>query len=211
MADFITAIFNNSGTILAIIVFYLLSLWLMFCLWIFMDSMRRYHNIFVAVLFTLLVFIFNFPALIFYLIIRPEDEAVAGANGSGVNVPLVNFVDQDGQIQMSINLKLGAQMSMTPDMNVNVDWDGNVPTTEYSSKSMGTSQVSSTPTKSSKASALSQRLNFFRSRAGESIKQAVDNSKKKVEDYSQNLNDDVEPMGMDAGSEKPGSSKKHRK
>ncbi|MDQ7021715.1 MAG: hypothetical protein Q9M91_07945 [Candidatus Dojkabacteria bacterium] len=101
--------------LLPMVLLYVGLMWLMFSAWVFFDSKKRFENIYISIAFFLLVLPFNFPALIFYLIIRPETEdemyhhlhgSESLSNESGMNVPVINFVDKEGNIDMSINLKI---------------------------------------------------------------------------------------------------------
>ncbi len=113
-------------TVLVLLFFYLGVLWLLFCFWVFLDSQRRYHKFYLAVFFFIVVLLFNFPALIFYFIIRPEkeEENVLYVNHdhelAGVNVPVVNFIGKDG-LELSLQIKINKTVE-NADMKVNVDW-----------------------------------------------------------------------------------------
>ncbi len=111
---------------------YIFIVWFMFAVWLLIDAYRRYENPFIAGAFFLLVLPLNFPALVFYLIIRPETEEEIIAHfghmdtspiEGGVNVPLVNFVGRKG-VEMGITLKISNNMlqSTANNMNINVDW-----------------------------------------------------------------------------------------
>jgi len=77
MADYILSLVKvneeiNYSTIVSLIVAYLFFMWFIICLWIFFDARKRYGSIFVSVGLFLFALVFNFPALIFYIMIRPE-------------------------------------------------------------------------------------------------------------------------------------------
>ncbi len=121
--------FVDYQSLLTLVAFYLVALWLMFCFWVVVDARKRYHNVLVAVMMGLLVFVFSFPALIFYLIIRPEEETQdvvysGAAMVAGANVPMVNFVGPDGEVQMSLNLHIHRQLDTAADMDIHVDLQG---------------------------------------------------------------------------------------
>ena len=113
-------------TVLVLLFVYLGVLWLLFCFWVFLDANKRYHRMSLAIFFALIVLLFNFPALIFYFIIRPEreDENVLYVNHdhelAGVNVPVVNFIGKDG-LELSLQIKINKTVE-NADMKVNVDW-----------------------------------------------------------------------------------------
>ncbi len=62
----------NYSLIITVIVSYLYFLWFVICIWVFTDGQRRYKTVIPSVLFTIFVFIFGPPALIFYVMVRPE-------------------------------------------------------------------------------------------------------------------------------------------
>jgi len=113
------------STVGKVILVYLVSLWAMFSLWVFVDARRRFDNNFYAAIFFLLVFIFNFPALIFYIIVRPENvEEYINSNDStlaGLNIPVANFVDQNGNLEFSLNIKLNSNSISSDSVKVNIE------------------------------------------------------------------------------------------
>lgn len=120
--------FINYQGVLIFLVLYFAAMWLMFCLWVFLDAFKRYNSLVMPVIFTLVVLPFNIPGFILYLIARPEEEYVGSHDHStafagGVEVPLVKYVGEDGKIKMAINLELDPNMVTTAsDMDVNVAW-----------------------------------------------------------------------------------------
>ena len=143
MFDVITKFLDSKidyQTIFAFIGIYLLALWLMFCFLVFMDANKRYKKPLVAVLMALLVFVFNFPALIFYLIVRPEIDEFADLaaydsmmqQSGGVQVPLVNFTGKNGEVTMSLNLSIHSQPASLADMVIDVGWDSANPNMKVS-------------------------------------------------------------------------------
>ena len=120
---------DDFSKIFLFVLIYLAVLWLMFSLWVFVDAQKRYKKSWIAVLMFLLVFLLNFPLLIFYLIIRPEKEdenvmylQTGESEFSGVDVPVVNFTGENG-VEMSLVIKFNKPSAVTnQDMKVNVDW-----------------------------------------------------------------------------------------
>lgn len=128
----------NYQVILVGIALYLASVWVMFSLWVFIDARKRFSNILVAILLSLFVLPFNLPGLIFYLIIRPEEDILAGDMAldgvmGGVSVPLVNYTGRDGEVVMSLNLQLSPRSNPNADMNINVGWNSGQETLTVSS------------------------------------------------------------------------------
>src|SRR5260221_789757 len=119
---------NDFNKVLAFLGIYLVLLWAAFCLWVFVDARKRYNNIFIAFLFFILVLILNFPVLIFYFVIRPENpednilylQSDQGIS-EGVNVPIINFVGEKG-VEMTFSLRINKHASHASDMKVNVDF-----------------------------------------------------------------------------------------
>jgi hypothetical protein len=176
MIDLITGFLDSKidyQTIFAIIGLYLLSLWLMFCLWVFVDANKRYNKPVMGLFMALLVFVFNFPALVFYLIIRPESDEFAdfanleGSSG-GVQVPLVNFVGENGEIQMSFNVQIQPQLQPKSDMVINVGWESDNSNMRLGSSAPRQAQQPSTPGQTNEA--FRKHWDAFRSKAKDQIK-----------------------------------------
>ncbi len=129
MEEFVSSIlsseldFNEVGKLFLI---WIAALWVVFCVWVFVDAKKRYKSSAWAFFFFFAVLILNFPALVLYLIIRPENEenhVIYLANEStssvtgGVNVPLINFTGEDGLVKLSLSL------SMSKGVNEDVQFD----------------------------------------------------------------------------------------
>ncbi len=114
---------------------YIAVMWLMFCGWVFIDARKKFKSVLVATLFTLFVLPLNIPGFILYLIVRPEHEewsdiAVLDNEGhqhhlGGVQVPIVHFTGDEGEVQMTFGLSINPKQitSTSPDMNIDVSWD----------------------------------------------------------------------------------------
>ncbi|MEI6886738.1 MAG: hypothetical protein WCK31_00710 [bacterium] len=63
---------SNWDMIFKVVLVFLIAFWLTICLWVFIDARSRYTKFIVAMLITLFTLIFNIPALIIYVILRPE-------------------------------------------------------------------------------------------------------------------------------------------
>lgn len=131
MIDFIAKLISGDGltTVLVMAAIYILILWLMFSFWVFVDARKRYKKTSIGIIFFFVVFIFNFPALIFYIVTRPEDENdflffhPDNLSNKGVNIPIVNFVGKDGKVNFSFELKINNTDVANPaDMSVDVNW-----------------------------------------------------------------------------------------
>lgn len=127
---------SNFQNVLTFVGIYLFLLWLSFCMWVFVDALKRFDNVFIATILFIVVLILNFPALIFYLVIRPdqdEDNILVLRDGygnsteGGVNVPLVNFIGEDGvaiSFQLKINKAAMASQALA-NMKIDVGFDDN--------------------------------------------------------------------------------------
>lgn len=106
---------NTSFDIGNYLIIYIISIWILFCIWVFVDASKRYKNWIIAVIMFFITLFFNFPGLLFYLIIRPEKEEDhilfigdnnLSYNQGGINVPIVNFKGDDGfEISLKISVK----------------------------------------------------------------------------------------------------------
>jgi len=133
--DAITSLLQiDFSKIFIFVAIYILVLWVLICVWVYNDAKKRYKTMHLALIFFLLALILNFPALIFYLIVRPEaeDEHVfymhsdeEASNLGGVNVPIVNFIGEDG-FKISLQLKVAnPKAEKDSNLDINLDWKSN--------------------------------------------------------------------------------------
>ena len=139
MIDFLVSILEaniNFQTVGAFILLYFFSIWVLLCFWVFIDAKRRYEKNPVAIFFFFVVLIFNFPGLIFYLIIRPDlnedhflylqnNEVISDSEKKGVEVPIVNFIGEDGSVNLSFQLRINKAVANNVQIGASVD--SNVP------------------------------------------------------------------------------------
>lgn len=135
MIDLIARLISGDGltTVLIAVGLYIGFLWLLFSFWVFIDAKRRYKKRSVAIVFFLVVLIFNFPALVFYLITRPEDEGefvvlpADQLHNRGVNIPIVNFIGKDGKVHFGFEMKIYTPelLESNPDMSIDINWNSN--------------------------------------------------------------------------------------
>lgn len=222
--------------ILTFVLIYLGIIWVLVSVWVFSDAKKRYDSMLLTIALFLVVLVFNFPALIFYLIIRPEheDEHVFYFHGNnemqeypGVNVPIVNFVGKDG-FKISLNMNIGnPENAVNSALDVNVDWksdDANMKISETKKAVVVTSPkvaeaVSATTQKAS------DRFKDVRSKFSSAFKRkpkVVDIGKveeaaktedkkvedKKVEDKKEEATQKDSPSKSPDGGEKKGEEKK---
>ncbi|GIW58933.1 MAG: hypothetical protein KatS3mg086_218 [Candidatus Dojkabacteria bacterium] len=117
----------NYRSLLLYILVYLGVLWFMFSAWVFVDAQKKFKNPFLALFFAIIVFLLNFPALIFYLIVRPENENEVlildsnNVSNSGINIPIINLKNGEETV-LTFEVKLN-QQALKPNLMVNVDVD----------------------------------------------------------------------------------------
>lgn len=113
--------------ILFVFVTYLLILWLLVPIWVYIDSKKKFHNNFISIVFALLVLPFNIPGVIFYIIIRPDDNSAGGSDDSGIiNIPIANFTSNKDEVIMGLEIKINGNLidkSRRNDINLNVSID----------------------------------------------------------------------------------------
>lgn len=125
------------------ILLYLLLLWLSVAIWIARDAHRRYDELRTAIIWAALVFVFNFPAMMFYFIARPDDGDEQGHGttlGGGVSVPLAEFKGESGQVALTFQLQINpseltaalAAGQKSPDLKVEMEWLRGVPASSSS-------------------------------------------------------------------------------
>jgi hypothetical protein len=135
MLDALTELLDvdlNFNVIFILIGVYLGFLWTIFSFWVLIDAQKRYQRHIISVPLFLFVLLFNFPALIFYLVTRPDFEETGLFNlannpsdhqsHGGVHVPLINFKGDEG-VELTLELKVSKkQLERPSDMQINVDW-----------------------------------------------------------------------------------------
>lgn len=130
MVDLIAKLISGDAitNVLILVGVYLGLIWLLFSFWVFIDAKKRYKKIGIAIIYFFVVLIFSFPALIFYLITRPEDDGefvllpAEHLGNRGVNIPVVNFIGKDGKVNLSFELRINSDV-VGEDMSINVDWN----------------------------------------------------------------------------------------
>lgn len=93
---------------------YLFTIWALFPIWVFIDAQKKYKSDIIAFIFFIFIFPLNIPGLIFYLIIRPEDEhdldvyktSITKSKKDNINIPLTHFIDEKGEIALTFNVTI---------------------------------------------------------------------------------------------------------
>lgn len=113
---------------ISICVAYFFIIWFIVCIWVFSDARRRYESTITCVLFFIFTILFGPPALIFYIMIRPEhtleEDYLINLALSGEKELKPIYFDGEHGFDISINLsvqpKSGAQDEHK--MNMSVQW-----------------------------------------------------------------------------------------
>ena len=133
MADYILDLLNANETvdysfILSAAAAYVLFMWLIVCIWVFFDAKKRYKSILMPFQFTVFSLLFNLPALIFYIIIRPEhtldEDYLLNLALSGEKQSKPIFFEGDKGFDISINLSVQPKENSDNKhkMDVDVSW-----------------------------------------------------------------------------------------
>lgn len=163
-------------------VIYTLLFWLVVCAWVGKDAFKRYSESTTAAVFWFLIgFIFGLPAIILYLLIRPEDIYQSGSYfGGGVNVPIANFVGADGEFLMGIQLKVNSSelTEQVRDMRLSIDWESIDPNKPITSGAV----VAEASEVSQKLNRLQRLINKFKRSSSQSKQQAAEQARKQAEE-----------------------------
>lgn len=62
----------NYSLIISVVVGYLFFVWFIICVWVYFDARKRFVSNFTSIAFAFFSLIFGPPALIFYIMVRPE-------------------------------------------------------------------------------------------------------------------------------------------
>jgi hypothetical protein len=118
----------NYAMIISFIAAYFLIIWLVICIWVFSDAKKRYPFVTSPVLFALFVLFFGPPALIFYIMIRPEhtleEEYLMDMALGGEKEARPIYFDGDKGFEISINFSVQPKASGDGKhkMKMNVEW-----------------------------------------------------------------------------------------
>jgi hypothetical protein len=114
--------------ILAGLGFYLLILWFLIPVWVYMDAKKKFNDR-LALVFFILTLPLNIPGLIFYIIIRPDEENSDSNDETVIGIPIVNFLSADQKdLVMSLELKINGNLIANDkkhDLKLDVSIDSN--------------------------------------------------------------------------------------
>ncbi len=123
--EFITVAFFLYATIL----------WILVPIWVFIDSKKKYNNSLISTALFFLILPLNIPGLLFYIIIRPDEEKSnslgeghLATNNSVINVPFLNFLDNDNNVVMSLDFSINNGVirdEMKKDIHLSMNIDSN--------------------------------------------------------------------------------------
>lgn len=134
MADYILDLLNanetiNYSIILSFIAAYIIFMWFIVSIWLFTDAKKRYQSSIQPLLFAFFILFFGPPALIFYIMIRPEhtldEDYFINLALSGEKQSRPIYFDGDKGFDISINLSVQPRESSDDNkhkMNVEVSW-----------------------------------------------------------------------------------------
>ncbi|MBP9758077.1 hypothetical protein KBD45_00140 [Candidatus Dojkabacteria bacterium] len=103
----------NFQTVIACFGIYVFLFWFMVGLWVFFDAKKRYRSKYLALLISGCVFLFSFPVLILYLLLRKENYESEGVPNISYEidnlhiptVPLADFV-QNGEVKFRVEISI---------------------------------------------------------------------------------------------------------
>lgn len=107
MSDMLLNLINynegvNYNTIFVLVFLYMFLFWFIVCVWVFFDGSKRYDNKMLPLLTFLFVLLMGFPALVFYILIRPEHTKEEkyfiekAAEGKSVESEKIHITGGDG-------------------------------------------------------------------------------------------------------------------
>jgi hypothetical protein len=98
----------NYSLIISVIVSYFFFIWFVVCIWIFFDARKRYESTITPALFCVFTLTFGIPALIFYIMVRPEhtleEDYYMNLALSGEKTLKPIYFDGDKGFDISINM-----------------------------------------------------------------------------------------------------------
>lgn len=133
MIDFLLSLIEqneaiNYKLIVSVVLGYVLFLWFIVCIWVFFDAKKRYSSIYSSFFFMIFVLIFGIPAILFYILIRPEhtleEEYYINLALSGEKELKPILFDGDRGFDISINFSVQPKENENDKhkMMMNVEW-----------------------------------------------------------------------------------------
>lgn len=160
---------------------YVFIFWGIVCAWIGKDAYRRYGYLTSAGVFWFLAtFLLGVPAMILYMIIRPEEVMANSYFWGGVNVPIANFVGKNGEFVMGLQLKINSAelTEQARDMRLSIDWESEDPEKRVTPEAV----VAEAAEVGQKITSLKRLLSTFRKTSKQSKQQVEMEVKKQTED-----------------------------
>ncbi|MBU0975926.1 MAG: hypothetical protein ABIE03_03380 [Patescibacteria group bacterium] len=118
----------NYSFIISLFVGYFFIIWFIISLWVFFDAKKRHSSVVLCILYWFFVFVFGPPALVFYIMIRPEHtlEENYYMNLALSGEKSVRPIYFDGNKGFDISINLSVQPKEAEDsehkMYMNVEW-----------------------------------------------------------------------------------------
>ena len=132
--------------IISLILSYLFLLWFIITIWVFFDAKKRYRKLLMNILIWLFIFAFGPPALIFYILVRPEhtleEEDIMNMALSGERAMKPIHFDGNRGFEISMNFSVQPKQVASDQhkMLMNVEWSpskGNTVQIEQKKKESG--------------------------------------------------------------------------
>lgn len=114
---------------------WLVAFWLLIAFWVARDAHRRFGKQYLTLIWFVSVLFLSFPALMFYLIIRPDDSETTPSGG--LQIPVANFVGKNNEVVMSFQLVVkGRELAdQVRDMRIDIDWESADPDKKLTAES----------------------------------------------------------------------------
>lgn len=133
MIDFLLSLIEvnegvNYALLISLFIAYFFIIWFVICIWVFFDAKKRYPSVVTSVLFALFVLLFGPPAIIFYIMIRPEhtleEEYFMDLALGGEKEALPIYFDGNKGFDISINFSVQPKASSCDKhkMTMNMEW-----------------------------------------------------------------------------------------
>jgi hypothetical protein len=117
----------NFQVILTCLLIYLIIFWGAIATWVYFDARKRYDSKYLAFSITAAVFLFSFPALILYLVLRKESaefhEEHPHYDIESINIPTIPVADlmDNGEIKFKLELSIVPVNSINSTVAQNTD------------------------------------------------------------------------------------------
>ncbi|MBN2015714.1 hypothetical protein JW766_02685 [Candidatus Dojkabacteria bacterium] len=118
----------NYAFILAVVASYVFLIWFVICIWVFFDARKRFRSVITSILLSVFSLLFGPPALIFYIMIRPEHTLEEeyymnlALTGERETRPIYFEGEQGFEIAFSVSVQPKSVEGGKHEMMMNVSW-----------------------------------------------------------------------------------------